>query len=296
VFLAVLAYDYARVARPILPHVEYAGIVQHLERLASAVRPDDLVIVESRNASELHVLALPLAYIYDRQVLVLSSPVPDKATFAAFLDRAAPKYGRILFLGGGGTDLLSTRWTAQPIASDRFQVPEYESPRDAFPRYVREKKFDYTLYAFGPPADQDAPFNLDIGFDDDLNVLRFNAKESTEGRTIRWTRARSFISITRVHASDRRITLWMSNGGRPAAAPPARVMATLGDVMLGSVDVRSGFAAYTFDIPPAVAAADAGTREPVRLTLETVTWNPLKVLGTPDDRDLGVMVDRVAVQ
>jgi hypothetical protein len=73
-------------------------------------------------------------------------------------------------------------------------------------------------------------------------------------------------------------------------------MATLGDVMLGSVDVRSGFAAYTFVIPPAVAAADAGTREPVRLTLETVTWNPLKVLGTPDDRDLGVMVDRVAVQ
>jgi len=70
----------------------------------------------------------------------------------------------------------------------------------------------------------------------------------------------------------------------------------LGDVVLGSVDVRSGFAPYTFDIPPAVAAADATSGEPVRLTLETVTWNPAKVLGTPDTRDLGVMVDRVAVQ
>lgn len=295
-FLAVLGFEYARVARPILPHVEYAGIVQHLERLASFVHPDDLLIVESRNASENHVLALPLAYIYDRQVLVLSNPVPDKATFAAFLDRVAPKYGRVLFLGGGGTDLLSTRWSARPIASDRFQVPEYDSPRDAYPRYVRGKKFDYTVYAFGPPVDQDAPFSLDIGFDDDLNVLRFNAKEITEGRTIRWTRARSFISITRMHTGDHRITLWMSNGGRPPAAPAARVIATLGDVVLGSVDVRSGFAPYTFDIPPPLAAADAAAHEPVRLTLETVTWNPLKVLGTPDDRDLGVMVDRVAVQ
>jgi hypothetical protein len=296
VFLILLGYDYARAARPILPHVEYAGIVRHLEQLASLVHPDDLLIVESRNASDAHVLALPLAYIYGRQVLVLASPVPDKATFAAFLNRAAPRYARVLFLGGGGTDLLSSRWTVHPIASDRFQVPEYDSPRDAYPRFVREKEFDYSVYAFGPPGGDDGPFTLDVGVDDDLNVLRFNAKEITEGRTIRWTRARSFISVTRLHPGDRRVTLWMSNGGRPPAAPAARVTATLGDVVLGSVDVRNGFAPYTFDIPPAVAAADATSGEPVRLTLETVTWNPAKVLGTPDTRDLGVMVDRVAVQ
>jgi hypothetical protein len=296
VFLALLGYQYARAAKPILPHVEYAGIVQHLEQLASIVRPDDLLIVESRNASEAHVLALPLAYIYDKRVLVLNSPVPDKATFAAFLNRVAPKYQRVLFLGGGGTDLLSSRWTVRPVASDHFEVPEYDSPRDAYPRLAHEKKFDYGIYEFGPKGGDEGPFALDIGVNDDLNVLRFNAKEVTEGRTIRWTRARSYVSITRLHSADRTVTLWMSNGGRPPAAPPARVTATLGDVVLGSVEVHAGFAPYTFEIPPALAAVASTSGEPVRLTLETVTWNPARVLGSPDDRDLGVMLDRVAVQ
>lgn len=295
-FLAVLGYQYVRAAKPILPHVEYAGIVQHLEQLASIVHHDDLLIVESRNSSESHVLALPLAYIYDRQVLVLASPVPDKTTFAAYLNRIAPKYQRVLFLGSGGTDLLSPRWAVHPVANDRFQVPEYESPRDAYPRSVHPKKFDYSIYQFGPPEKGDRPFTLDIGDYDDLNVLRFNAKEVTEGHTIRWTRARSYLFITRVHAADRNITMWMSNGGRPPAAPPARITAILGDVVLGSVIVGSGFSPYAFDIPPAIAAALSTSGEPARLTLETVTWNPARVLGTGDDRDLGVMVDRVAVQ
>ena len=296
IFLGLLALAYARAARPVLPHVEYAGIISHLEHLASLVRPDDLLVVESRNASDAHVLALPLAYIYGRQVLVLANPVPDKPTFAAFLDRARTRYSRVLFLCGGGTDLLSPRWSVQPIASERFQVPEYDSPRDAYPRFVREKEFDYSVYAFGPPQADARPFALDIGVNDDLNVLRFNAKEVTEGRTIRWTRARSYVSITRMRATDRAITLWMSNGGRPPAAPPARVTARLGDTLLGSVDVHGGFTPYEFAIPPGIAAAAAATGEPIRLTLETVTWNPHTTLGTPDDRDLGVMVDRVAVQ
>jgi hypothetical protein len=295
-FLAVLGYQYARAARPVLPHVEYAGIVQHLEQLASIVHRDDLLIVESRNSSDAHVLALPLAYIYDRQVLVLSSPVPDKPTFAAFLDRVAPRYSRVLFLGGGGTDLLSSRWSVHPVASERFQVPEYDSPRNAYPRGVNQKEFDYSVYAFGPPERDDAPFTLDVGVNDDLNVLRFHAKEATAGRTIRWTRARSYVSVTRLQSTDRELTLWMNNGGRPAAAPPAEVTAILGDVVLGTVVVKDGFAAYTFAIPPALAAGDATRGDPVRLTLETVTWNPAKVLGTSDDRDLGVMLDRVAVQ
>jgi hypothetical protein len=296
VFLVLLGYEYARAAKPILPHVEYAGIVQHLEQLASIVHHDDLLIVESRNSSEAHVLALPLAYIYDRQVLVLASPVPDKATFGAYLDRIAPKYQRVLFLGSGGTDLLSPRWSVHPVASDRFQVPEYESPLNAYPRSVHPKKFDYGIYEFGPPEGDPGRFALDIGSYDDLNVLRFNAKETTEGRTIRWTRARSYLFVTRLHPDDRTVTLWMSNGGRPPAAPAARVIARLGDVVLGSAEVQAGFAPYSFAIPPTVAASAASSGEPVRLTLETITWNPSKVLGTGDDRDLGVMVDRVAVQ
>jgi hypothetical protein len=49
-------------------------------------------------------------------------------------------------------------------------------------------------------------------------------------------------------------------------------------------------------IPADLAAAAAATGEPVRVMIRTPTWNPLATLGTPDGRDLGVMVDRVAVR
>lgn len=295
VFLALLAVHYARVSRPILGHVEYAGVIPRLERLASTIGDDDLVVVESRNASDVHVLALPLAYVYARHVLVLASPIPDKTTFAAFLDRAHAQYRRVLFMGGGGTDLLSSKWTVEPVASERFQIPEYDSPREAYPRLVREKEFDYSLYAFVPPSVTTGPFELNVGVGDDLNVLRFHAKEQSEGHTFRWSRDRSYVTVGALTPVRHAITLWMSNGGRPPAAGPADVTLLLGTRTLGTVRVGNGFAPYAFDVP-ADAAAPVANGEPVRLTLETTVWNPQKTLGSPDDRDLGVMVERVSVR
>jgi hypothetical protein len=296
IFIALLGIHYARAAKPVLDHVEYAGIIPHLEALAARVHDDDLLIVESRNAgSDVHVLALPLAYIYSRNVLVLASPVPDKPTFAAFLDRAHARYNRVLFLGGGGTDLLSSRWSVEPVASERFQVPEYDAPRGAYPRFSREKEFDYSVYAFGPPVAQTGPIDLDVGVNDDLNVIRFHAKEQSAGHTFRWSQGRSAITLSRMDAADRTLALWMQDGGRAAAAPPADVTVLLGDRTLGTVRVSGGFREYDVPIAPDVAAA-AATGEPVRITLRVPTWNPQALLGSPDGRDLGVMVDRVAVR
>jgi hypothetical protein len=296
VFLVLLGIAYARGARPIMNHVEYAGIIPRLERLASTVGPDDLLVVESRDASDVHVLALPLAYIYARQVLVLANAAPDKAAFAAFLDRVRARHARVLFMGGGGTDLLSSRWSVSPVAGDRFQVPEYDSPYNAYPRGVRHKEFEYSIYAFGPPAAGSGPFDLDVGVDDDLNVLRFNAKERTEGRTIRWSRARSFVILDRVRAGDRALVFTMSSGGRPRAAAPADVTIRAADRVLGAFRVTGGFAEYAVAIPADLAASWATAGEPVRVSIEAPTWNPSRLLGGTDDRELGVMVDRVAVR
>jgi hypothetical protein len=296
-FLAVLASGYARAAAPVARHVEYDGVIAHVEHLASQIGDDDLLIVESRNSgSDVHVLGLPLAYIYARQVLVLSTPTPDKPTFAAFLDQMRPRYRRVLFLGGGGTDLLSSRWSVAPIASERFGVPEYESAWNAYPRSTNRKDFEYSLYELTLPQPPPAETTLDVGLNDDLNVIRFHAKESTEGRTIRWSQRQSFLILNQFRASDRTLALWMSDGGRPPAAPPALVQVLIAGRLLGTVTVGSGFREYDVAIPADVAAGAAAGGEPVRIMLRTDTWVPLRVLGTPDPRELGVMVDRVAVR
>lgn len=296
-FVALLAAHYARASRPLLTHIEYAGVIAKLEQLAATISDNDLLVVESRE-TDTHILALPLAYVYARHVIVLASPRPDKPTFLAFLDWAKTRYDRVLFMGGGGTDLLSSRWGVHAIATERFQVPEYDAPRNAYPRFVRQKEFDYSIYEFTPPVpvDDRASFDLDIGDRDDLFLLRFHAKEITEGRTYRWTRQASFISVMPFRPTAREVTLWMHNGGRSAGAPPPDVSVFLDGEALGTIRVGPGFQPYSLSIPAALAARASASGEPVQLRLVTPVWNPARLLGTSDDRELGVMVDRVTVK
>ena len=53
--------------------------------LASIFDETDLVLVESREASDTHTLALPLAYIYAHNVLVFYRADPDKMLLREFL-------------------------------------------------------------------------------------------------------------------------------------------------------------------------------------------------------------------
>jgi hypothetical protein len=88
----------------------------------------------------------------------------------------------------------------------------------------------------------------------------------------------------------------MSDGGRSAAAAPARLDVFLHNQQLGSVTVSGPFRAYALSIPPDLAARAAAASDPVELKLLTVTWNPARVTGSADDRDLGVMLDRVTIR
>ncbi len=298
VFIALLGSHYVRTSRPLAAHVEYAGLIPRLEQLASRLGDDELLIVESRDAqSDVHVLAPPLAYIYARNVLVLNSARPDKAAFPAFIDWARTRYRRVLFIGGGGTDLLSHRFGVNAISSDRFQVPEYQSARNAYPRGVRQKEFEFGIYEFTGPEAGFAPwFELDVGVNDDLHVLRFHAKEHTDGRTFRWTQATSYVSVTTIRPTSRELTLVLGDGGRPPAAPPARVDVYLHNQQFGTLTVAGPFKPYSLAIPPDLAASASAVGDPVELRLVSTAWNPSRVLGSGDDRTLGVMVDRVTIK
>jgi hypothetical protein len=296
VLLTLVASSLLAATRAILTHVEYRGVIPKLEALASRFGDRDLVIVESRNASDAHVLALPLAYIYARNVLVLNSPKPNKALFTSFLGWARSRYAHVYFLGGGGTDLLSRHIGVEDVGGDRFQVPEYESLRNAYPTHVRRKEFDYGLYVFRDVDSRRQGFSLDVGVKDDLNVVRFHAKERSGDKTFRWTRNLSYIAIPGLPATVTQVSLVMENGGRPGGLPPATVSVFFDDRALGTARVGPAKATYTFAIPADVAAAAGASDDAALLKLVCSTWNPRASLGVDDGRDLGVMVDRVEVR
>jgi hypothetical protein len=300
VLIAPVAVTFWRADAPVRHHVEYAGLIGQLETLATRVGPRDLLLVESRNAgSDLHTLAVPLAYIYARQVLVLESATPARTLLDGFVSWAEAHYDRVLFLGGGGTDLLSRQIIATPLASGAFHVPEYDSPMNAYPAGVRRKDFEYGLYQLttGERAVREV-VDQRVGLLDDLNVVRFYAKERRPdtGEPFRWSGRQSFVLLAGISPDARRVTVWMSNGGRPAAAPPAAVEVALDDRVIGTATPRDAIEPFSFALPADLAAEAAARPTPARLRLRVATWNPKALLGVNDTRDLGVIVTRVVVE
>jgi dolichyl-phosphate-mannose-protein mannosyltransferase len=294
-----LGQHYLSASKPIRTHIEYAGVIPEIERLAARFGDNDLVLVEARAASDLHTLALPLSYIWARNVLVLYSPRPDKPAFAEFLVWAKSHYQHVYFIGGGGTDLLSPGIHVEPVKTERFAVPEYE-PTDylQYPRRVRMVPFELTIYRFIDGGENDeGAFQIDVGAADDLNLVRFHAKErlEREGVTFRWTRERSYFSVPSIKANDRELVLRMS-GGRPRQSAPARVNVFLADRPIGTAEPDGQFRDHVFVVPAALAAELAGTHRAAEVRIESTTWTPRDILGGTDDRALGVMVDRVEVR
>jgi hypothetical protein len=82
-----------------------------------------------------------------------------------------------------------------------------------------------------------------------------------------------------------------SAGKRPPDSKPARVEASVSGLHLGSFVVGPEWAEYLLPLPRALPPG------PPVLRLDVPPWRPANVLpGSRDERDLGVMVDRVAVR
>ena len=297
--VAGLGWSYWQATSPVLRHVEHAGMIPLVEDLAARLAPDDLLLVGPRNTTDIQVAALPLAYIYNRQVLPLASAAPDTEALGDFLDWARERYSRVLFLGGGGTDLLSKRTAARLLASERRQVPHYERALNAYPNGVVDWQLDYGIYEFVPASAHTERFDLDVGAGDDLHVYGMYPKDvDPRGVTYRWTRERAFVRLVDTRPDAATLTLRMSKGARPTPATGGAVVRVfLDDRPLGAVTVAlDRFDAYSLAIPPDLARQVADRPRTSELRLETETWVPQEAFGVPDARALGVMLDRVEVR
>lgn len=296
IVLLAIAWQYGVAAAPLARHVEYDGAGRDLARLVAHTTPDDLIIFESR-VSDVHVFAVPLAYLYDRHVLIFHNGSPDRRRLEAFLDHARTRYARVLFVAGAGTDLLSRRISAQPLAFEPVRLPEYETTDwTRMPSGPRQKDLGYNVYTLTLDAPPAAGFSLDIGTMDDPYLQAFHAREVSEGRSFRWTNPISLVSVIGLSGTERAVTFVMDDGGRPAAAAPATVEVLFDGEPIGRIDVARGLQSYTLPIPSNLVARAAASGDPVQLRLHSSVWSPAAVTpGNTDTRELGVMIDRIEI-
>jgi hypothetical protein len=290
-------WHFVQQTKPILAHVEYAGVIPRLEAVAAQIHDDDLVIIESRGASDVHALALPLAYVYAKNVVVLGTDLPEPADVTRFVDWAMRRFSRVLYMGGGGSRLLNRTLDARVFGEEVIRVPEYERSWGHFPAAVRWKSFVFTLFQLVPFSRLPAEARVDVGVADELAVTGFYTREQNSEWRFRWTSKRSSISLRLPAYRVSTLTIWMGNGGRPSGAPPARVTVFAGGRQVGSALVTtSSIRAYEFPIPLEAVDEAAEGEGFLLVRLETSTWNPHDTLGTIDDRNLGVMVTRVELR
>ena len=293
----LLGYRYMAASLPIRKHIEYADVIPRLERLGSKFEDDDLVVFEARAASDVHVLALPLSYIYARNVLVLYDSRPDKRAVREFLSWAHERYGNVYFVAGGGTDLLSPGVGAVVVTTERFQVPEYQKTAyDIYPRGAIGKPFDFTIYKLVKTAVTPPPQSLDIGGTDDLHLVDFYPKERLGGGdlTFRWSQDTSYLLMS-VPPRSREVALRLS-GGRPRGVPPPRVTVSIDGEELSSAELTNEFRDYVFPIPPETVSAFAQRSDGVQIRIQSSTWIPRTTLGGSDTRALGVMIDKAEIR
>ena len=297
VLVAALGWQYVQATRPILRHVEHAGVIPTVEQLAGRFTPDDLLLFGNRGVTDAQAFALPLAYVYGRNVLSLREWEPDPQLLRQFLDWARTRYARVFFIGGA-TALHTSRTGAALVSREQTRIPHYDRTLNAYPNGVVNWELNYGIYDLLVDPPPPGPFDLDVGGDDDLQVLGMHPRTvDPRGVTYRWTTATSIVWVVGTLPDAREVTLRMSSGGRPEAAGVAEVRISLNDQPLGSITVPDDrFRPYAVTIPPELAQAIAASEGAAELRIETVPWVPLHVLGIPDQRELGVMLDRVEVR
>jgi hypothetical protein len=291
------AWQFFQQTRPVLAHVEYADVIPRLEALSAQIHDDDLLLIESRGASDLHVLGLPLAYIYARNVLVLATDWPAEADVMTLFDWGSQRYARVLYMGSGGSRLLNRSLNGEFVLGDAIWVPEYDRSLDHLPATSRKKSFVFSLYRLVPQKALPEMTRVDVGSADELAVSEFHTREQNSELNFRWTTARSSVRLRLPANRPSTLTLWMGHGGRPDSVAPASVTVFAGKRSLGSVMVtKADIHPYGFLVPPGVVNEAAAGDGFLLLRLETPTWNPRTALGLSDDRDVGVMVTRVELR
>ena len=277
VLFACFARDTARIAR----FTDWNGSVDFVNDLARRFSNDDAVLFEQPKS--IHLLSLPLWAVHGVNVLEFARFDPDPERLQHLLAAWRGRFKNVYFVHTPRTDLCGL--FLERVQAFSFGTFEWERTYDRAPRAPKFQSLHFTLSRFVAPEELRVPAftELDVGGSDDVVVSGFFDKEILDNvRSYRWSGACGSVYLPGVEPGAT-LAITASGGQRPG---PVEVKVSLAGVPLGSFVAGTRFETFRLPLPRPLPL---GSRV---LRLDMPAWRP----GEQDGRELGVMVDRVAVE
>ncbi len=288
----VLGLSFARDLRPLAGYTDWRGAVRFTEDLARRFGRDDVVIFEQPRS--IHLLALPLWAVHGRHVLELARFNPDPARLDGLARAWRGRFGQVYFVHTYSTDLCGV--FLQRVQDLEFGTLEWERPTDRPPRRPESRGLRFTVSRVVPPEELRVPPlpELDIGGSDDFQVSGFFDKETARDavtgalRSYRWSARCASIYLPGAQpGAELRVS---ASADKRPPDKPAVVRVSLNGVALGSFTPGAAWQEYALRLPDPLPPG------PPVVRFDMSDWRPARELpGSSDVRDLGIVVDRVAV-
>jgi hypothetical protein len=251
--------------------------------------PEDVLVFEQPKS--IHLLSLPLWAVHGLSVLEMARFKPDPDRLQHLVQAWRTRYRNIYFVhtSASGSDLCGVFLErVQPFS---FGTWEWERAYARKPRGREFHALNFTVSRVVPPDQiQVPPLPLvDVGGTDDVQVSGFYDKEGGGDLTYRWTGPCASVYLPGARPGASRIVK-TSTGRRPASRP-ARVVVSLNGATLGGFTAGPEWTEHALPLPDPLPPG------PRVLRLDVPAWRPVHTDPAADDeRDLGVMVDRLEIR
>ena len=286
-------------SRFVLPHRDFRGLTAQMAALDAKLEPNALIILPERPQSIFSdYFGVPLRFTFGHRVLTLrqDDDVLVASAVRAALDYAAAHNMPVQLLAVEPLPAAVRRTLsleAREMVILEFSV--LESTFFSYPSRMQPVYFGLDIYdVHGLVADVgrslSSVIDIDIGgLDTEFVLDGFHDKERTsDGLTMRWTSDSAELLFPLPPGP---VVLEITAlGFRPSGFEADEVVVYLDGVQIGQfkplVDTWETFL-FTGN-----AISDGGM---VRLRLDTLTFNPASLQMSLDERDLGVLLDRIRI-
>ena len=281
--------------RPIVSYVDWKGSVRFVADVARRFGPSDIVLFEQ--PKNIHLLSLPLWGLYGANALEFRRFNPDPERLTHLIRSWRQTYRNIYFVTSFRTDVCGL--FLERTQTFRFASEEFEWTYDRVPEKPEPRSVEFFLSRVIEPETLRVTTEplIDIGGSGDLQTSGFFESEATGDLTYRWTggcldeRGNATGSIYVPAATPGAgIRIRATAHLRPATARPAVVKVVFNEIPVGEFTADAEWRDAEITLPDPLPQGSGILR------LEVPAWRPSNTdKRSTDNRDLGIMVDRVEV-